>query len=324
MNVLLALNIFYRLMKEVGIRTPKACKELILDLEAQLAKRNFSLDKSTRKRIYMYSTWSNAVTYSFSLLRGYSPNEQEQHDSLCLGALTPVADDLMDATGEALSWDDSDTEPENAREMLFEILKTKLKPLRQERPRFELYARKVEKAQANSMRQLSNKLSDSNLLERITYDKGGFTANLYRMVLRNDPLPGEEEMIYTLGAYFQVLDDLYDMYDDHAEGIRTLVTENSDMREVRNRMRSLERQFGSRLMHLDYETRNKRKAYTALMIIVTRGRIAQDYYIKKQAKSEKLDFNAFQREELIIDMDSWLLILRNFKETCMALERKNY
>ena len=67
-----------------------------------------------------------------------------------------------------------------------------------------------------AIKEESKKLVNPNLskaeVEKIAFQKGGYSALLFRSILKHPIIVDEEKALYQLGAVGQVLDDLFDLW----------------------------------------------------------------------------------------------------------------
>jgi hypothetical protein len=311
--------VFCQLGWEILYKNRRSTRRLYRELDALLKPYGFALNAEHHKRIFFYTAQSAITNHWFSLLRGKPPTPQERSHAIYLGAFTPIADDLMDSTGQTFEQLVRAKKNDTADAILFAYLLEKLQPLIHESPLFATYFKKAHEAQNRSLKQLGKEKLGIEELKQISFDKGGYYTTLYRMVLQNPPKKGEEAAIYTLGAILQVLNDLFDIYKDLHNGVQTLATNTADINYIAEVLMNLENTFTTEFFALDYPAKNKHKAYTAIMAIVTRGHVALAHYRKLQGEATTLDIAAYQRKPLIVDMEKLGNIWRNLKATKCAL-----
>jgi hypothetical protein len=277
-------------------------KALIEELRQMLNERELQLPERIERRIHFYTAVSAVSNHWFGLLRGKGPTPQEDMDGLLFGAVSPVIDDLMDSTDRTFEELEADTRQETAEQVLYHYLMQRLRPLRQINPYFDKYARLTHLAQNESLRQMRPEPMSIEELERISYEKGAYTMLLFRMVLRNPPVDGEEAAIYTLGAMLQLMDDLFDVWNDLQDGSQTLFTNTGDVRAMEARYVQCENRFREQLLGLDLPMAQKRRAYVSIMGVVNRTHVAIHQFNSLKGDSERLNFTGLSRKDLIVDM----------------------
>jgi|GEM_PF-6708066 len=277
-------------------------KALINELSQVLQGRGLQLPERLEKRIHFYTAVSAVSNHWFGLLRGQAPTPQEDRDGLLFGAVSPVIDDLMDSTDRTFEELEADTRQDTAEQVLYHYLMQQLRPLRQINPYFDKYARLTHLAQNESLRQMHPEPIGLEELERISYEKGAYTMLLFRMVLRNEPVAGEEDAIYTLGAMLQLMDDLFDVWNDLQDHSQTLFTNTGDVRAIEARYIDCENRFREQLMGLDLPDSQKKRAYVSIMGVVNRTHVAIHQFKSLMGDSERLSFTGLSRKDLIVDM----------------------
>ena len=313
---------FVRLGRVIFIDNRRRTHTLLRELQGVLDPYDLQLPADLQKRIFVYTAISAITNHWFSLLRGWPPTAAEERDALYLGAFSPLTDDLMDGTGQTFDELISRPGSETPIHILFHYVAAKLQPVRSQLPLFDHYYRQSQHAQNASLRQLDRQPLDLDTLIRITFDKGGYTTNLHRMVLQNPPVPGEEEAWYTLGSILQLLNDLFDVYKDHQQGVQTLVTRTADMHFVSRKLQELEDTFRRQFFALDYPPGGKAAAYRAMMAVVSRGRVALAQYRRLQGDEAHLDIGAFPRKPLIVDMERPRNVWQNILETVASTTKR--
>lgn len=297
-------------------------QKLFKELNTVLLPLGFELSEAHKKRIAFYTAQSAITNHWFSLLRGKKPNATEVQNALYLGAFTPIADDLMDGqniTFETLLAQKNTT---SADAVLFSYLYKKLALLLTQNALFQEYFQKAHLAQNESLKQLQKEPLSFKELRDISFNKGGFYTTLYRMVLQNNPVVGEEDAIYTLGAIMQLLNDLFDVHKDYHNGVQTLATNWRDISLLRKELLALEQKFITQYLALDYPEKAKRKSLASVLAIVTRGHVALDFYQNLQGNAAQLEIASYTRKQLIVDMEKAGNILRNVRATADHLNRK--
>lgn len=280
-------------------------KALITELRQMLQGRGLQLPERIEKRIHFYTAVSAVSNHWFGLLRGKAPTQQEDKDGLLFGAVSPVIDDLMDSADRTFEELEADPRQDTAEQVLYHYLMERLRPLRKINPYFDKYARLTHLAQNESLKQMRQEQIGIEELERISYEKGAYTMLLFRMVLRNPPIAGEEEAIYTLGAMLQLMDDLFDVWNDLQDGSQTLFTNTGDVLALEARYIECENRFREQVMGLDLPFAQKRQAYVSIMGVVNRTHVAIHQFKALMGDAERLDFSGLKRKDLIIDMQKF-------------------
>ena len=314
------LQQFFTIAYVILVQNKRNTHALFEELEAHLNPKGFTLSNEHRKRIAFYTAQSALTNYWFSTLRGKKPTASETKLGLYLGAYTPITDDLMDNTGSTYQQLRTIAPDSSAEACIFNYLWEKLQPSLNTNSLFALYFEKAHEAQNESLVQMESTPLGLDELREITFNKGAYATLLYRFLLQNEAKSGEIDAIYTLGAILQVMNDLFDIYKDYHHGAQTLVTNTADIHFIKKTLDELETKFRSQFFALDYPPRQKKKAWLAIMAIVTRGHIASKHYLDLQGNSAKIDIATYPRKPLIVDMEKLGNVWKNVIETNKAFK----
>lgn len=294
--------------------------QLYKELNTLLSPKGFALTEDHKKRIFFYTAQSAITNHWFGLLRGHSANQQEIQDAIYLGAFTPIADDLMDQNNLSFESLLEARLPESADTLLFDYLLKKLDSLRKANPHFESYFIKAHLAQNESLKQLGKEPLSEEELESISFNKGGLYTLLYRHVLKNQPVAGEDDSIFTLGSILQLLNDLFDLHKDYHNGVQTLINYNPNIHAIEKRLEALNEKFLNQYTNLDYPKTNIRKSILSIWAITTRGDVAIEQYGKIQGSANQINISEYERKPLIVDMEKIGNVLKNLKATAKRVK----
>ena len=206
--------------------------KLVIELNDYLQPMGLKLDEHLKKRIWSYTLQSAATNRWFTDLRGYKTTKNEQQAAIYLGAYTPVYDDLVD--DQTMNHDDierlqTNQYKENIHFALIWYLYKKLETRLPRKGQFKHYFQLSGEAQTASLQQLKKERLHWDDLQKITFDKGGYATLLYRSILENEIEAKEEKAIYQLGAALQLVNDVFDVYKDHQQGLQTCITNTTDI-----------------------------------------------------------------------------------------------
>ncbi len=276
--------------------------------------------KSFDLRLTQYVQVHSLLDFSLCELAGRKMSNDELKSCVYFCACLPLYDDFFDKSDlsekeiKDLMFAPQDFEPGSALQELFIYL---LKVVYQNLPNPELFGKYFERlyyGQKESKKLINPDLSRDEV-EKIAFQKGGYSALLFRSILKHPLIEREEKALYQLGAVGQVLDDLFDLFDDLEEGINTIVTKfNSDFTPVYvqylNEVEKLKLSF----QKLSYKQKNKDKFIRELMLMVNGGTLCGQHYLKLQAKNGgALDIQKIGREALVVDMENksnWLKMIK--------------
>jgi hypothetical protein len=189
------------------------------------------LHKLSVNRIRKYAFGVPVIIESLcKKLTGINLN-REDRENLCLaGIISPINDWIFDNPKYA----DSDlhhltfnADSQNIKGKyesnyvrLIEILKTRV-----DNPEFEKYSEKVFNAQIKSRVQRTA-LNSINELDEVTRNKGGVSFLFYISTTKKILTDQQKEFVFSFGALVQLIDDIFDVYNDGKEGTETLATTN--------------------------------------------------------------------------------------------------
>ena len=298
-----------------------------VSLDLSEIKRDGSLtDKDVKKIMSYYGLAVPAfLGEGFCLLRGKQMTATERHQLTYLGALTGLFDDFFDEKHmtkahilELLNAPEKAL-PANAHETLF--LRFYNKALAGNNPvLIKEYFNKVFDAQVLSEKQKNSKIHTEEI-KAITFQKGGISILFYRSVFEEMVTADEYKLLYALGALGQLENDIFDVYKDHQESIKTLATTTTSISSLKEMYVSLFSEVLTLLEHTDFAASNKKRFAAFVSLIGARGLVCLD--LLQQAEKTtggifKLD--TYTRKQLICDMDTRISQCRLVK----YYSKKNY
>jgi len=250
---------------------------------------------------------------SFALLRGHKLSLKERTASTYIGAMTGLGDDFFDL--KDLSDDDLKlllhallNNPEEVKvkrlsENLFLQFYIKVLANIETQNQLKKYIYEVFKAQIMSLKQVSENLSNNEILE-ITRHKGGVSLLLYRSIFSHELSDEESKMLYNLGGLMQISNDIFDVYKDSQKGIKTLTTTTTDIGKLRNTFRSIMDETFNMTYNTKYSHKNIKKFLRFISMGICRTYVCLDQLEKLQkTNSHIFEPSKYQRKELICDME---------------------
>jgi hypothetical protein len=222
-------------------RQKKFLKENISPIIDELLLHNDgSIDEMDLKKIYQYYGLAVPAILgeAFCLLHGTKMTEQERMAATCQGATTGLFDDFFDKQKLAdeilLNFIDhpETVSAQNSNQKLFLTLyRLGLKNLPSRTISIE-HIHRVFQVQLETRKQAVAGLTEAEIKD-ITLRKGALSLLLYRTSFAF-PMDDEEQvMLYKLGGVMQLSNDIFDVYKDHRDGIHTLVTDATSIRQLR-------------------------------------------------------------------------------------------
>lgn len=301
------ISAFARTGFEVFVKNRIRNYYLIKELSSYLNKYQKHLTIDLKTRIESYTYIASIPNLWFSELRGYRLSTDEILANRYLGACTPVFDDLLDSEGcsynEIMELIRNNKSTENESLLLLKYFNEKINEKAKNPDLFRHYLEKTTEAQMMSIRQKgSSKLTHEEIRD-IIYKKGGYATLLFRSLLSNKPVANEEEAIYHLGALLQMMNDLFDIYEDHKNGLQTLASVANDINPLKREYIDLIDKTIILFRNLDYRPKRIRKTLYKIITVVSRGCVCLNQLLALQG--DKGNFNAgnFTRRDLICDME---------------------
>lgn len=276
-----------------------------------------------RKDFRKIQTYCLMIPYlcgdSYGFLRGYGMTKQERTTLTHLACLSAIYDEFFDrnllprTAIEALTRFPKQFVPQNDQQRLYHQSYLAAIEGIQDKDLFHFYFYKVYEAQIASDTQITKEqLSFSELLQ-ITRDKGGYSACLARTAFENKPFELEYEALYRYGGFMQIIEDMFDVYEDLQEGIKTIPNTSTDMTAF-SELYHQEMQEVVALFHqLPYETQHVRNFLVKLVFFAARGYVCWYQFNELQKQSNGIfQPSTYTRSQLICDMEKVKNLLRNW------------
>ncbi len=307
---LLRINRVLKNLKEEVVKNPRWA--------SIISSKDFDL------RLTQYVQVHSLLDFSLCGLAGRKMSRNELKACVYFCACLPLYDDFFDK-GNLSKEDIKDLmhspegfNPKNSVQELFVYL---LDVVYQNLPNSELFGRYFEQlyyGQQESKRLVDSQLSKEEV-QKIAFQKGGYSALLFRSILRHPLIDGEEKALYQLGAVGQVLDDLFDLWDDLEEGVNTIVTKfNTDFTPIFNFYLKEVDQLKLYFQELNYQQKKKDRFLRELMLLINGGTVCGHHYLKLQAQNNGVfDIHKIGREALVCDMENNFNRLKMIKQSIL-------
>ncbi|MFT3910644.1 MAG: hypothetical protein QM737_14560 [Ferruginibacter sp.] len=286
----------------------KNIQPILLDTEKQ---NDGSLDAADFKKINEYYGLAVPAILgeAFCLLHGKEMSDDERMASTSQGAMTGLFDDFFDK--QYLSDDTIEDLVNNkiipgkrSNEKLFDVFYKNALQLVPDKKKLQDALMEVYKAQLESKKQTQETISEKEI-QSITFYKGGTSLLFYRTAFLPVPSTGEEKLIYDLGSLMQLCNDIFDVYKDRENKIKTLVTEVKHIAEVRELLQELLSTYYLTAYDIGFPKKNMRQFLSILSLgIFSRAFVCLDQLEKNEATTNNV-FNVqqYSRKQLICDMD---------------------
>ena len=176
-------------------------------------------------------------------------------------------------------------------------------------------------AQIESKHQKENSLNQEQLLD-ISNRKGGFSGLMYALLLQESNSTKLTELGYELGAFGQLMDDVFDLYDDQKEGIRTYVNQSLKVIDIRFVLEEKEQLVLSIAKSIATSTKHFKKFKSVLQVFSSIIEMALEQYesIQDSQLSSPINCLNTERKLWILDMEKasnvrklFIKSLRNFE-----------
>ena len=247
---------------------------------------------------------------AFCALHNKTMSADERIASTSQGAMTGLFDDFFDK--QYLSDDmiedmlnDKDVPGKKSNEKLFDVFyKNALKHVPDKKKMQEALT-EVYQAQLESKKQTQDSISEKEI-QSITFYKGGTSLLFYRTAFLPVPSIEEEKLIYNLGSLMQLANDIFDVYKDRENKIKTLVTETKHIATVRELFQELLSTYYLVAYDIGFPKKNVRKFLSILSLgIFSRAFVCLDQLEKNEATTNHVfSVHQYSRKELICDMDT--------------------
>ena len=283
-------------------------KAIFRELHEHAEKYAHSFSEQQKKRIRIYI---GIILYEMTLiaqLRGRKLNQQEELRACYLGILIPLVDDINDEHKiNSLEIHRRFTSKEEnglpqiavARYFYEQLLKTL-----SSKEDFLHIQELATAAQDASMRQLESAFLSQDEIQKITYSKGGYAAQLYAALLEEPMQDGEKEAHHTLGYSIQLINDMFDVWKDLQNKQQTLFTNSADWKIEEQAYQSSIQEVFSRFRELGYSADRTEQFLIRISILCGRGSVCMEQLLALQTeKGTPIQIHNYARKELICDME---------------------
>lgn len=255
---------------------------------------------------------------AFCLLAGKPMSDKERWASSSQGAMTGLFDDFFD------KYYMKDVDVKNkitalqkeklhrSNEQLFDLFYKKALQTVPDKNAMQQTLYAVYEAQIKSKLQ-ADPLLLINDIKNITFEKGGTSLLFYRSAFWPAATEPETALLHHLGATMQLANDIFDVYKDKENGIRTLITETDNIHAIRLLLIERLQYAYQQAYSLPYPAVAIHKFLSILSIgIFSRCFVCLDYLQKNEIfTNHKFQVRAYSRKQLICDMDTKKNMLRS-------------
>ncbi len=253
---------------------------------------------------------------SYATLRGKKLTHEERLASTYQGAATGFFDDFFDKkeiteTRILQLLETPDIQPENTVEELSLLFYSRFLQVAYDADFVKKTINDIHKNQLDSKRQKQEDISYDEIL-KITNQKGGNSVLFYRALIAPEISEAEEKALFQMGVAMQMGNDIFDVFKDTHDNIRTIITTATNIEEVRKEFSNNLKQAFLMLENLNFSRLNKQKVMLKLLLSISRVFIALDQYASLQKQTNNIfEPLAYTRSQLICDMEKPSNILKS-------------
>jgi len=305
---------------------------IYLKLRKEL-KRNYidSLEfpESLEKEYYYHSGFYNRTkqyihaNHFFGellcLVRGTKMKKNEMNRFLLLSSCAPVFDDFFEKNTDYNALKQLMHHPElgnansDSEKLAAFFFGELLKNLDQSQGLLKA-ADQLFDAQLKSKKQRQLELGSEELL-KISLAKGGYSGLMYALLLESDKSTEFLQLAFDLGSYGQLMDDIFDLYDDAKSGIRTFANTALKVEEIRFVVDEHEQKILELIQAMYLEKRSRKSFEQVLRVFSSVIEIALEKFEENEAMYQTgpqkcLDLD---RNQWIIDMEKASNIWKLFR-----------
>lgn len=268
------------------------------------------LDEETFKKIvHSYAIYVPMMCDAFTSLQGRKTNSAERDRMLHYFICSSLFDNFCDRKelpADALRRIMFSPENYPAQRMEERLFLHSYLLLRSTVPEKDAYREALERlteAQIASDKQFDKSTSDVEI-ERITFEKGGYSVLLCRFCLDGPSSATEKRCWYQAGRIIQLTNDLYDIHKDLQEHSETLPNRMRDAYAFDRFFSALVRDLQDEIVQLPFPAEQKQDLVISLAGICSFGKLALHRLKKIQGSKPQLpDLGSLPRKSLIVDME---------------------
>ncbi|MCF8234354.1 MAG: hypothetical protein K9G67_05415 [Bacteroidales bacterium] len=140
-------------------------------------------------------------------------------------------------------------------------------------------------------------------IKKVTFDKGGYSILFYRSAFGHPLAAGEYEAVYHLGALFQLGNDIFDVYFDQQQNIKTLLTATGSIDKVISIFNELRDKVVLLSYAMEYPSKRIRSYLRHLFPVVSRCEVCLAQLKRMEDHYGRFDPAIMSRQELVCDME---------------------
>ncbi|NOR88108.1 MAG: hypothetical protein GQ527_10900 [Bacteroidales bacterium] len=272
-------------------------------------KEDYFYHQSYYNRTKQYMNANHFFGELLCLLRGKPIRKEERMRFANLSSCAPIFDDFFEKGANLdhvfhLLKNPSPQNVQNESEELAVIFLNNILNSLSQKTEFLESSYLLFQAQSDSKSQNNQTLSKQELLD-ISLRKGGYSGLMYAHLLDDSKEKYFLEIAYLLGGLGQLMDDIFDIYDDAKEGIRTFANQSENLKEIREIIHNQIQEIRQRFPTLSKENYQLYHFSNVLEIFITTIEIALQHYDEIEAKHKINPHQCLQldRKLWIVDME---------------------
>ena len=309
-NFLKQFGLFLSFARKLRFQKKFLQNQVGLIIEQSKKTNDGSLDEDDFRKISLYGYAVPAmIGETFCVLRGTKMSEQERLAMTYLGTITGLFDDFFDkknmsvAEIESLIENPTESNSSNSYEKLIITLFNKVLENCSDKNQLKNSCRQVFEAEVLSKKQMLPDVERDEIQE-IIFQKGGVSMLLYSCALAGNLSEADKTIIFKLGSIGQLENDIFDVYKDYHEGIKTLVTTEINISNLREIYSGLVEEIFELVRATNYPDKNKQAFLRILALVLCRGYVCLDYLEKnKKSTNNIFSVEAYEKKDLICDME---------------------
>ena len=284
-------------------------KQIYQVIQDAMANNDGSLDEDDCRKIKNYYGLAVPAVLAEAIcsLHGKSLSQKERWASTCQGAMTGIFDDFFDKDyllGNEIPinqlFENSDNK--KAKIKLFDYFFQEAINNVPDKTVMLKCLQDVHDAQIESKAQCDE--ISINKLKEITRLKGGYSLLFYRSAIDAKLSADESKVLFEAGALMQLCNDIFDVYKDREDNIRTLATK-CNINELQEYFYANLLHFKEMLWSLPSALPGKKKFYNLISIAVfNRAMVCLEQFRSIQIREGVFNIHKLTRKDLICDMDT--------------------
>lgn len=313
-RIIKVIVFIFRFQKTQNKFTKFSIDKFLLPFEQQYQSK-INVDTLRRIREY-YSKAVPLTCAAYASIYGRNLTPQERENASLAGIITPLIDDFTDKYRLTIQQVEhlvafSGGHPAHVEEAIVKsILNHLIKNVTSPEGTLKEFNRTLA-AQHESEKQLSSDLPENEIL-RITFEKGGASLLLFHYLI--EEIPGRQmiDVINQMGGTLQLGNDIFDVYADLHEGVKTIPTSCQDLTRLENLYLAECIKFYQMATCLNHKKKDLELFITFFTMLLARGMVALTQLSRLQRKlgGGPLSKHRVERKLLISDMEKPANLLR--------------